>query len=254
MLSMGIPRRDLGSETGVLHTMDLLPETGVPSKKDLGPETRVPHCEWTETRKNMTFPHPLEMYTYLQLFSGLLWTIILMEVHKKVSLRSSFCKLLFFLYGLFTYSSSATLSIMSAEKFVALYFPLQAKKICNVRIAKRVILIVAFLSAVINFYLFIVVKVGTDHFGFEECTAAYNGMLVMMYLEFIFYSFGPFLLMCVVNVLIIYKLLMLRYKNQNNQTINQGTNKSAMRGVGMLVSVSLTFIILTTPIGLVFLI
>ena len=175
-----------------------------------------------------------------------------MGLHKEFSLRTSFCKLLYFLFGFFAYSSSATLSIMSAEKIVALYFPLQAKRICNVSIAKWVSIIAAFLSAAINLYLIIVVKVGISHSGFEKCTAADNGMLVMMYLDFIFYSFGPFLVMCVANILIIYKLLMLRYKNQSNQAINQGTNKSAMKGVGMLVSVSLTFIILTTPICLVF--
>ena len=193
-------------------------------------------------------------------FSGALWVgslTDLIEQVTKLKINPSFwtdCKLYSFLIHFFTHCSSAILAIMSVEKFVALFYPLHSKRMCNIKVAKLVCLTAAFLFIVVNFYLIMVAKVSKNHTGFEKCTFGHYGSLVMSYFDFTFYSFGPFVVMCVANIFIVSKLLILKYRghNQTNQLVNQSVNKSALRGAVMLVSVSLTFIILTTPISLFF--
>ena len=139
---------------------------------------------------------------------------------------------------------------MSVEKFVALFYPLHAKRLCNIKKAKMVCLIVALILIAVNFYLIILAKVGKTRLG--DCTFGHYGSLLMPYFDFTFYSCGPFVVMCVANVLIVSKLLILKFrsKSQSNLPLNQGLSKSAVRGAVLLVSVSITFIILTTPLCL----
>ena len=194
------------------------------------------------------------------IFSGLLWTGTLthwFQYATNFRIRPHLwtdCKLHSFLWAFFGHYSSAILAIMSVEKFVALYYPLHAKRICNLRMAKRVSLTAAFIFIIANFYMLIVMKVGTDKHGTIKCTATLKGRLVLTYFNFIFYSLGPFVVLSVTNTLIVSKLLVVKYRSkyQNNEAVNQGISKSAVKGAMMLVSVSFTFIILTTPICIFF--
>ena len=194
---------------------------------------------------------------HICLFSGVLCTGSLVNFTKHVTnfrIRPGFwmyCKLRHFLVHTFMYYSSSILAIMGVEKFVALFYPIHAKRICNIKRGKNDLLgMVAFLLIVVNFYLIILAKVGKTRLG--ECTFGYYGSLLMSYFDFAFYSFGPFVVMCSANTLIVSKLVILKFRsaNQSNLPLNQGLSKSALRGALMLVSVSLTFIILTTPVCL----
>ena len=64
----------------------------------------------------------------------------------------------------------------------------------------------------------------------------------------ILYSFGPFTLMFITNFAICLKLMKAKW-NQNNssQSTHQALAKSAARGTVMVVTVSVTFLILTAP-------
>ena len=163
-----------------------------------------------------------------------------------------YCKLRYFLVHTFMRYSSSILAIMSVEKFVALFYPLYAKRICNIKKAKMVCLTVALTLFLINLILIIFTKISKTHLSLGECRFDHYSSLLMSYFDFVFYSFGPFVVMSVANVLIIFKLSILKFrsKNQSNLPLNQGLSKSALRGALMLVSVSLAFIILTTPVCL----
>ena len=139
---------------------------------------------------------------------------------------------------------------MSAEKFVTLYFPLQAKRVCNIKIAKWVSFVIAGVFVIVEFYLLIVVKAETNKFGFKEYRATPLSLTMVSYLDFVFYSLGPFFIMCIFNSAIIYKLIVAKFKD--NHSVNQSLSKSAMKGATMLVAVSLTFVILTLPVCLVY--
>ena len=194
------------------------------------------------------------------MFLGLLWTGTFVEWFANLTnfkiIPSAWtdCKLYYFLWAYCGHYSSAILTIMSAEKFVALYFPLQAKRICNIKIAKWVSFVTACTFIIVEFYLLIVMKAGTNKFGFKECTATPFSLTMVYYLDFVFYSLGPFFIMCIFNSAIIYKLIMIKCKDRfkDNHSVNQSLSKSAMKGATMLVAVSLTFVILTLPVCLVY--
>ena len=142
---------------------------------------------------------------------------------------------------------------MCIEKFIALYLPLLAKRICTVQIARWVCLVIMMVYILVNIYSIFLVKTGTSVDGSEMCEFADDYYWIFSYVDFALYTLVPFIIMCVANSLIIYKLGMSKYKSRfgNSQAINQALSKSSLKGVTMLVAVSLTFLILTLPICLV---
>ena len=128
---------------------------------------------------------------------------------------------------------------MSIEKFFALYFPLKAKSYCTVGTAKSVTSILAFVIAGFNSPIFIWYKsIG------KYCYAMKHWNYFIM-LNTVFYVLVPIGLMLLANAAIIYKLMYIKYYGMSQS--NESVSKSSTRGSVMVVSVSLAFIILTTP-------
>ena len=158
------------------------------------------------------------------------------------------CKFSFFLYYFFIHFSSALLVIMSVEKFLVLYFPLKTKRICTVKIAKRVVFIAALLYIAFDSqFFFIITENENSYCVFKTVSESYP--VILNRIDSVLYSFGPFTIMIITNCAIIYKFLVARYKNSRSGTAstNQALSKSAVRGSLMLVTVTTTFIILTGP-------
>ena len=64
------------------------------------------------------------------------------------------------------------------------------------------------------------------------------------------YSFAPFILMFMTNFAIVLKFMRAKYTSNSTESTNQALVKSATRGTAMVVTVSVTFIILTAPTAL----
>ena len=165
------------------------------------------------------------------------------------------CKFAYFLFYFFQHFSSALLVIMSVEKFFVLYFPLKTKRICTVKIAKRVVFIAALLYIAFESQFFFIIDAtadGQNYCVFVGVSESYP--LILNRIDSVLYSFGPFVIMIITNCAIICKFLVARYKNSGSGTAstNQALSKSAIRGSLMLVTVSVTFIILTGPGAVVF--
>ena len=148
---------------------------------------------------------------------------------------------------------------MSIEKFFALYFPLKTKSICTIKTAKRVCLAAACVFIVYLMQLFFIRKAVKDQKGLLMCTwinvpPGYSR--IYYYINTVLYSFGPFTLMIISNCAIIYKLLMTKWlaKRRGTESTNQALSKAAMKGTAMLITVSVTFIILTGPTAVSFVI
>ena len=149
------------------------------------------------------------------------------------------CKLGYFLFYFGGHYSSMLLAVMSIEKFFALYFPLKAKSYCTVGTAKWVTSILAFAIASLNFPLLIFYK-----FDGKMCvTIKYSSIFEKM--DTMLYSLFPIVLMLLANAAIIYKLMYIKYKGISHT--NQSVSKSSTRGSVMVVTVSLAFILLTSP-------
>ena len=144
------------------------------------------------------------------------------------------------------------LVIMSFEKCFAVYFPLKSKTVCTVKTAKWVTGVFGVILAGYNIVYFFLRETQIDKkSGYMKCVYVSHSETLNM-IDSILYSFGPFCLMFMTNSSIVFILLRAKCKsNQSNSTesTNQALSKVATRGTAMVVTVSLTFLILTAPNG-----
>ena len=158
------------------------------------------------------------------------------------------CKLNYFLFYLGRHYSSALLVIMCAEKCFALYVPSKAKSICTVKTAKWT---TTFVGIVLVFYnlLYLVFYEWNGEKG--SCNVAHKEILDRV--DSVLYSFGPFVIMLVANTAIIYKFMRVKCQStpkNTSESTNKALYKSATRGTAMVITVSMMFIILTSPVAL----
>ena len=161
------------------------------------------------------------------------------------------CKLGFFLFMSSLQYSSLLLVLMSIEKCFAVFFPLKSRTICTVKTAKWATGIVGVLLAGYNIQYFIFVESQfISSAGLYVCDT--NGLHhdSVYVVDSVLYSFAPFTLMLFTNSTIVLKFMKTKCKSdQNNSTesTNQALVKSATRGTAMVVTVSVTFLVLTAP-------
>ena len=134
---------------------------------------------------------------------------------------------------------------MSIEKCFAVYFPLKAKTICTVRTAKWVTGIVGVnLVGYDSLYFFVVDSHKLS--GRQICLTVGNDWVTVV--DSVLYSFAPFTLMFITNVAIVFMFMRAKCKGTNSsESTNQALCKSATRGTTMVVTVSVTFLLLTAP-------
>ena len=118
---------------------------------------------------------------------------------------------------------------------------------------KKLSLVTAIIFIGFNLQFFFISKKFGDSFG-EYC---YYGNIPEQYRNILFsivvatlYSYGPFSIMTFTNLAIIYKFVSVKWRNRqgNTDSTSQAVSKSATRGTAMLLIISFTFIILTSPI------
>ena len=168
------------------------------------------------------------------------------------------CKLILFL-GIFSSQwSSWLLTVMSIEKFFALYFPLKTRSICTVVMAKRVTFFVTLILMAANVQHLFVWEVDVLPNGFRYCLMnvpePYISRIVRI--NYALYSLAPFTIMVLINGMIIYKFMRTSCVRDQGGTesTNQALSKSANRGTAMLITVSLAFLILTGPVAITYVI
>ena len=164
------------------------------------------------------------------------------------------CKPGYFLFYFCRHYSSALLCMMCIEKCYAMYFPLKAKSICTVKTAKLASLFTglpfaAFDSQLLYFYR---KNVGSD--GMANCVfipKSYKSTYFRM--DSVFFCIVPFTIMILTNCAIIYLFIKAKLSSgSSTESTSQALSISATRGTAMLITVSLTFIILTGPVAIVY--
>ena len=146
--------------------------------------------------------------------------------------------------------SSMLLVVMSIEKCFAVYFPLKSKTICTVKTAKWVTGIVGLILAAYDSIQFFDKKSHYfKQYGRYACLFGFdlNVILILDVVDSTLYSFLPFILMSITNVAIVFKFMAAKCKINSTESTNQALAKFATRGTVMVVIVSVTFLILTTP-------
>ena len=192
----------------------------------------------------------LNFYIAVVLWSGCFSNWIFILTRGQVDPGSwTDCKLYYFMLRFGRHYSSVLLVLMSLEKCFAVYFPLKSKTICTVKTAKWTTGIIGVVLAAFNMNIFFleshVIKLSGRHmclYNFDS-----NIVLILNTASSVLYSFVPFILMFIINFAIVFKFMTAKCKSNSTESTNQALSKSGTRGTAMVVTVSVTFLILTTP-------
>ena len=158
------------------------------------------------------------------------------------------CKIGFFLFYFCSNYSSALLVIISIEKFVALYFPFKTKILCTTKVAKVTCGVTATILTLYNVQYVVLYEAFRDSNNVAKCHTSYvNYLTVLDRIDSVLYSFGTFTIMFFLNFAIIVKFTTAKCGDDSTQSTSQSLNKFATRGTVNVVTVSLTFIVLTAP-------
>ena len=162
------------------------------------------------------------------------------------------CKLAYYLFYVGKHCSSTLLVLMSMEKCFAVFFPLKSKIICTVKTAKWATGIVGFVFAGYDSVYFFAMKAKfIESSGTRECVyVGRNYFLILNTVDSVLYSSGPFTLILIFNLAIALKFMAAKCESNSSsstESTNQALAKSATRGTAMVVTVSVTFLLLTAP-------
>ena len=138
--------------------------------------------------------------------------------------------------------------LMSFEKCFAVYFPLKSKTVCTVKPAEWSTGIAGVILAGFNLQWFVVMESGITEWSDDYiCVKNEYYYPTLDIVDSAFYSFGPFALMSLTNFAIVLKFMTAKCQQNLIESTNQALVKSATRGTVMVVTVSITFILLTAP-------
>ena len=122
--------------------------------------------------------------------------------------------------------------------------------------AKRVTIVVTLILIAINMQLFFIFETRALPNGLKYChlvNVPLDYLKIYIKLDYTVNSYFPFSIMVLTNGAIIYKFMRAscaRHQGETEST-NQALSKSANKGTAMLITVSITFIILTGPLAVV---
>ena len=159
------------------------------------------------------------------------------------------CKLGYFLFYFGRQYSSSLLVLMSIEKCFAVYFPLKSKTVCTVKTAKWATGVVGVALAAFNVINFFLESDFIESLNQYLCSYSFdpNVIFILNTVNSVLYSFGPFAFMFITNFAIVFKFMSAKCKSNSTESTNQALAKSVTRGTAMVVTVSVTFLILTAP-------
>ena len=164
------------------------------------------------------------------------------------------CKLMYFLFLFSLPCSSCIVEVMGIEKFFALYFPLKTRSICTVVMARKVTFVVVLILLAINMQHCFIWEAAVNADGHRYCKLVNvpDGYItIYIQIDYTLYCYAPFTIMILANGAIIYKFVGASCASGQGGTesTNQALIKSANKGTAMLITVSITFLVLTEPLA-----
>ena len=109
---------------------------------------------------------------------------------------------------------------MSIEKSIVVYFPLKTKNICTVRTAKWACLVAPIIFAAFNSQWFFIVENRSNYCYNTKVSGGY--ILTYNQIDSALYSFGPFAIMGLTNISIIYKFIKAKMAAVGGHTQDKG--------------------------------
>ena len=169
------------------------------------------------------------------------------------AMHTWYCKIWFYLIRVFNSYSNWVLASVSTERCIAIMFPLHAKSIITKKSAK------IFLSLALLFFLvyychsIVSYKTITQHVGDLQVSACVTNMgnyfsaNVRPWADFVLEMLLPGILIVICNTIIIVTLSKARQKRAKSLAGGQTADDQMNSMVVMLVSVSIAYLLLTTP-------
>ena len=117
--------------------------------------------------------------------------------------------------------------MMSIEKFIVLYFPFKARNICTVRTAKWASGIAFIIFFLLNLFWFWDRSLESDIHSLLLKTFLWSFFLNWERIDGVIYSFGPFAIIGLANIAIIYKFVQAKLTNRRC-----GSTESTKKALG----------------------
>ena len=132
---------------------------------------------------------------------------------------------------------------MSIEKCFAVYFPLKSKT--KTKWATGIVGIILTGYDSVNFFVCRSLIINSSY----HCLTVGISWENLRAVDSALYAFGPFTIMFITNVTIVFKFMRAKCQNNSTESTDQALAKSATRGTAMVVTVCVAFLLLTAPTG-----
>ena len=179
------------------------------------------------------------------------------------------CKIIVFLGYVCSDTSVWLIIAVTAERFCVVYFPLHAPRLCNVKNARIVIFAIVLLFSSINGHFLWSVELEINHFNetvLKTCHSRKNYQflveIVWPWIDAVIYSFVPFVLILVFNILIIRQVFMAKKTRSKmlqlsacqrhlvKPTRYKTQCETSRKITCMLLVISFTFLLTTLPVNI----
>lgn len=164
------------------------------------------------------------------------------------------CKLFQFLGNVCNFMSTWILICLSVERLVATWFPLKMSTFGTKTSAKRVILVMAVVSCLLNIQYFVTIESTSDYITKVICIIGpkyeYLEMVVWPWVDGCLVAFGPLFLIMIFNMFIVLGIRRSKKLSKamtSEQKRFEHRSKQQRQITMMLIAVSLAFLILVTP-------
>ena len=212
----------------------------------------------------------LSVMDLLVLYIGLLQLWIGQFTFEIKNQANWLCKLFVFLGYVCSDTSVWLIIAVTAERFFVVYFPLQAPRLCNVKNARIVIVGITLLFGSINAHLLWSVELEIGQYNdtvIKQCHAKGNFTLLVHviwpWVDAAIYSFVPFVLILVFNILIIRQVFMAKRTRSKMLTLSacqrhlvkpakyKNQCETSRKITCMLLVISFTFLLTTLPVNII---
>ena len=165
------------------------------------------------------------------------------------------CKILMFVHYGASCSSSWLICAVTLERVFVAYFPYRAKALCSRWRAKVVTVLVIMAAFIANTYTIVLFEPVRETDGYLYCQQKTGFIRTTTMIDFAFYSLVPSIILFSGNVLLIlrlYKRIDFRRSSLSGEL--GSVSRETRRTTSMLITVSLTFLVLTTPVSIYYVI
>ena len=140
--------------------------------------------------------------------------------------------------------ASWTITIMSIERFMAIYFPIKTKTLTSKKKLIIIMVVTALTMAALNLHFFWTYKIH------KWCSSVTKYKLFLSqywpWINFVFYSLLPFIIQIFTSISIVLQIIHSNYMRKHSMNITEGAIKVASMTITLL-SVSFVFLMATGP-------